>query len=208
MEIKSKLNLLSEKIDFMKTQICSVDETKSAFVLPFIKLLGYDIDNPSEVIFDFEEKLVEKENYKSDYSVVLYQQPIIIIECKRWKEKLEINNSRLDTCFQLSKSRFAILTNGIDYMIYTDTEKPNTLDKLPFLKFKISNLDDTTVASISQLHKTNFNNLNSANNITNKEINQGYLSEIKDILNQQTDNYSSTDFINHLTSQIYTWIFN
>ncbi|CAG5087111.1 hypothetical protein [Parvicella tangerina] len=53
MEIQSQLRALSEKVDQLKDQIGTEEATKTAFVLPFIHQLGYDIFNPTEVVPEF-----------------------------------------------------------------------------------------------------------------------------------------------------------
>jgi hypothetical protein len=95
-------------------------------------------------------------------------QPVIIIECKNWKEKLDRHNSQLHRYFNVTKSRFAILTNGIEYEFYTDIEKPNLMDEKPFLQISIDKLRDSDTNELSKFHKSNFdldNILSSANSL-------------------------------------------
>jgi hypothetical protein len=47
--MQNQLKNLTDKVAQMKEQIGTEEATKTAFVLPFLKLLGYDIFNPMEV---------------------------------------------------------------------------------------------------------------------------------------------------------------
>ncbi|HPH00239.1 MAG TPA: hypothetical protein PK502_05160 [Tenuifilaceae bacterium] len=46
MEFKDQIKQLGEKVLKLRDQILTEEATKSAFVLPFIQVLGYDVFNP------------------------------------------------------------------------------------------------------------------------------------------------------------------
>ncbi|WP_394970376.1 type I restriction endonuclease [uncultured Croceitalea sp.] len=115
MEIQTQLKALSGKIGKLKDKIDTEESTKHAFVLPFINLLGYDTFNPTEVVPEFTADIDLKKGEKVDYAIFQDGQSIIIVECKNWKEKLDAHNSQLFRYFHASKTRFALLTNGIEY---------------------------------------------------------------------------------------------
>ena len=53
MELLGSLKQLAEKVASMKGTIVTEEATKTAFVLPFLNILGYDIFNPNEVVPEF-----------------------------------------------------------------------------------------------------------------------------------------------------------
>lgn len=115
MELQSKLKALAEKIEQLKDRIETEESTKHAFTLPFINALGYDTFDPTEVVPEFTADIGLKKGEKVDYAIIQNDTPILIIECKHWKQDLNVHSSQLFRYFHVSKTRFALLTNGIQY---------------------------------------------------------------------------------------------
>ena len=82
MELKTKIDALSSKYESLKNRINTEEATKTAFVLPFINTLGYDIFNPIEVVPEFTADVGLKKGEKVDYAVMHKGEPAIIFECK------------------------------------------------------------------------------------------------------------------------------
>ena len=175
MEINIQLKSLADKINQLKSKIETEESTKHAFVLPFINILGYDAFNPLEVVPEFTADLGLKKGEKVDYAIFQNGEPILIVECKSWKEKLTIHNSQLFRYFHVTKTRFALLTNGINYQFFTDLDDQNKMDEKPFLEFDITNLKENTINEIAKFHKANFD----INNIVNNASSLKYIKEIK-----------------------------
>jgi hypothetical protein len=156
-EIKLKLEQLHTRVDALKDQINTEEATKNAFVMPFIQILGYDIFNPTEVIPEFICDIGTKKGEKIDYVIKIDGEPILIIECKHWKENVDAHNSQLHRYYHVSKSRFGVLTNGHIYNFYTDLEKPNIMDEKPFFTLDLSNLKDTSLKILEKFTKNGYN---------------------------------------------------
>lgn len=157
MDLKIKLEQLHQKVVGLKDQICTEEATKNAFVMPFIQILGYDIFNPTEVIPEHVCDIGTKKGEKVDYVIKNNNAPILIIECKHWKENADAHNSQLHRYYHVSKTRFGILTNGIVYNFYTDLEKPNIMDEKPFLTIDIEDLKDSSIKILESFTKTGYN---------------------------------------------------
>jgi hypothetical protein len=141
MDFKDSIKKLSEKVCILKDQIKTEEATKSAFVMPLIQILGYDLFDPTEVVPEFiTDAGVVKNVEKVDYAIMKDKQPILIIECKHHLEKVDKHYTQTHKYFHLTKARFAILTNGVQYNFYTDIDAPNKMDEKPFLSFDISPL--------------------------------------------------------------------
>lgn len=156
-DLKLKLEQLHQRVDVLKEQINTEEATKNAFVMPFIQILGYDIFNPTEVIPEFICDIGTKKGEKVDYVIKKDGEPILIIECKHWKENVDAHNSQLHRYYHLSKARFGVLTNGHIYNFYADLEKPNIMDEKPFFTLDLSNLKGSSIKLLENFTKTDYN---------------------------------------------------
>lgn len=199
MELQNQLKALADKIEDLKERIETEESTKHAFVLPFINILGYDTFNPLEVVPEFTADLGLKKGEKVDYAIFQDEKPVLIIECKNWREELNAHNSQLFRYFHTTKTRFALLTNGIEYRFYTDLEETNKMDEKPFLEFNITRLKDSTVNEIVKFHKSNFD----INHIVDNASSLKYTKEIKKLILQELKE-PSFDFVRLFANQVYT----
>ncbi len=199
MELRNQLKALSEKVGKLKGQIDTEESTKHAFVLPFINLLGYDTFNPTEVVPEFTADIGLKKGEKVDYAIFQNGEPVIIIECKNWKEQLNAHNSQLFRYFHTTKTRFALLTNGIDYQFFTDLEAANKMDEKPFLEFDITQIKENVVSEIAKFHKSHFN----VDEIVDNASSLKYTKEIKKLIGEELQ-VPSNDFVRLFASRIYT----
>ncbi len=199
MELQTKLKAIADKVDLMKDRIDTEESTKHAFTLPFINSLGYDTFDPTEVIPEFTADIGLKKGEKVDYAIFQNDAPILIIECKHWKQDLNVHSSQLFRYFHVTKTRFALLTNGIQYRFYTDLEESNKMDEKPFLEFDITKLKDSTIKEIEKFHKSNFD----VSKIIDNASNLKYTREIKSVIEAEIQE-PSQDFVRHFTSRIYS----
>ncbi|PTS96862.1 restriction endonuclease [Pedobacter sp. HMWF019] len=157
MDLKLKLEQLHQRVVGLKDQINTEEATKNAFVMPFIQILGYDIFNPTEVIPEHICDIGTKKGEKVDYVISNNNEPILIFECKHWKENADAHNSQLHRYYHVSKARFGVLTNGTVYNFYTDLEKPNIMDEKPFLTIDIEDLKDNSIKILESFTKNEYN---------------------------------------------------
>ncbi|MGL4362199.1 MAG: type I restriction endonuclease [Cellulosilyticaceae bacterium] len=154
--LKAKLESLSSRINAIKDNVETEEATKQSMILPFFQSLGYDVFNPLEFIPEYTADVGIKKGEKVDYAILDdCQQPIILIEAKSCKEKLDKHDSQLFRYFGVSSAKFAILTNGLSYKFYTDLNEPNKMDLQPFLSFDIDSINDRDLNSIEQFVKSN-----------------------------------------------------
>ena len=156
-DLKLKLEQLHQRVDALKEQINTEEATKNAFVMPFIQILGYDIFNPTEVIPEFICDIGTKKGEKVDYVIKKDNEPILIIECKHWKENVDAHNSQLHRYYHVSKARFGVLTNGHTYNFYADLEQPNIMDAKPFFTLDLSNIKESSLKILENFSKQGYN---------------------------------------------------
>lgn len=198
METQAQIKALGEKILNMRESIQTEEATKTAFILPFIHLLGYDIFNPMEVVPEFTADIGLKKGEKVDYAIMQNGEPILIIECKHWKENLNIHNSQLFRYFHVSNAKFALLTNGVDYEFYTDLEATNKMDEKPFLEFDITKCKESTINEISKFHKSRFD----VDKIVNNASSLKYMKELRKSFATEL-NEPSDEFVRLFASRVY-----
>lgn len=199
MELVNKLRELGQRISSLKDNVLTEEATKHSFIMPFISALGYDIFNPTIVIPEFTADISKKKNEKVDYAIMYNNQPLILIEAKNHTENLDIHATQLERYFTVTECRFAILTNGIEYRFFTDLEKPNKMDTVPFFTFNMLNIKDR---DFKELEKFTSSNLDIDKILASAE-NKKYVSAIKNIFKEEVKE-PSDDFIRIFATKLAT----
>jgi predicted type IV restriction endonuclease len=197
MDFEEKIKKLGSEIIKNRDHIKTEQATKSASVMPFFQILGYNVFDPLEFVPEYVADIGIKKGEKVDYAVLSNEEPIIIIECKNHSKELNIHSTQLQRYFYVTQARLAILTNGIIYRFYSDLVEFNKMDDKPFLEFDITNINDFEIFEIKKFQKSIFNLeeiLKSA-----KEIQNSY--EIKEILIKEFNN-PSKEFVKFIVKQI------
>lgn len=197
-DLKLKLEQLHDRVDLLKDQINTEEATKNAFVMPFIQILGYDIFNPTEVIPEFICDIGTKKGEKVDYVIKRDNEPILIIECKHWKENVDAHNSQLHRYYHVSKARFGVLTNGHIYNFYSDLEKPNIMDEKPFFTLDLSNVKNTSIKILENFTKSGYN----LENILDSAEGLKYIKAIRNEFEKEISD-PSDEFIKLLVSRFF-----
>lgn len=150
MDLDIKLKQLSERIKNLKEKILTEEATKHSFIMPFLSALGYDVFDPTVVVPEFTADIGTKKGEKVDYAILRDDKPIMVIEAKNHTEKLDNHNNQLIRYFNVTDSKFAILTNGIEYRFFSDMEETNRMDKIPFLVINLEHLRDRDVKELEK----------------------------------------------------------
>ncbi|WP_154098150.1 type I restriction endonuclease [Metasolibacillus sp. FSL K6-0083] len=193
-----QLKNLATRIDSLKGSIATEEATKTAIVMPFFQTLGYDVFNPLEFSPEFTADVGIKKGEKVDYAILNDGAPVILIECKGVTENLTKHDSQLFRYFGTTSAKFGILTNGIEYKLFTDLEEPNKMDTTPFFTFNILELRDIHIHEIAKFRKETFD----LENISSTASDLKYLNALKDYLSTQFDT-PNDEFVKFLVHQIY-----
>ncbi len=199
MDFKDSLKQLSARVSKLKDQIQTEEATKTALILPFFQLLGYDVFNPSEVVPEYIADIGIKKGEKIDYALYKDGVPVILVEAKHWAQKLDIHDNQLIRYFHTSKAKFAILTNGVHYRFYTDLMEPNKMDEKPFFEFDITAISDQQAEELKKFHKSTFD----ISSIVSNASDLKYTSEIKSILQSEFKSPSES-FVKFFATQVYS----
>jgi len=157
MDLVDRLQQLGARATQQLPHLKTEEATKNALVLPFLQALGYDVFNPTEVAPEFTADVGTKKGEKVDYAILRDLRPIILIECKIASADLDRQHaSQLYRYFSVTEARFGILTNGIEYRVYSDLDQPNKMDQRPFLEFRITDADEALAQDLKRFSKEAF----------------------------------------------------
>ncbi len=179
MDFIDNLRILAARIENSRSIIQTEEATKNSMIMPMIQLLGYNVFDPFEVTPEFVADIGTKKGEKVDYAIMRDGKPIILFECKKAGEDLNIKHAgQLFRYFHVTSSRFGILTNGLRYQFFTDLEEPNKMDEKPFFEFNILDFKERDVEELKKFAKSSFD----VDSILNTATDLKYMRLIKNKL--------------------------
>lgn len=200
MDFGDSIRSLASRIAQHRDAVQTEEATKTAMVLPFIHALGYNVFDPREVTPELIADVGTKKGEKVDYAILKDGKPVVIFECKKTGAELGINQaSQLFRYFSVTESRFAVLTDGIRYLFFTDLDSSNKMDEKPFLEFDILNFDDQDLEELKKFAKDAFD----ISRILSTASDLKYLKEIEKVLTVQL-NTPSEDFVKVIAGRVYS----
>lgn len=157
MGLETQVAALAQKVKAQQEILQTEEAAKTALIMPFIQMLGYDVFNPQEVVPEFTCDVGTKKGEKVDYAICVDDAVRVLIECKPASAELSLKNaSQLYRYFGATNARFAILTNGIIYKFYTDIDAANRMDEKPFHVLDLNHWRKQDVRTLEKFTKPNF----------------------------------------------------
>lgn len=193
-----KIYELAKKIENYKERVTNEEMTKTAFIMPFFEILGYDTRNPFEFVPEFTADIADLKGEKVDYGIFINDEVEFIVECKNWKEDLSNHDKQLNRYFNVVDSHIGILTNGIHYKFFTDLEEQNKMDKNPFYEFNILDINEKDFIQLKKFTKATFDR----HKILDTAEELKYLTLLKGNMKAEFEN-PSDDFIACILNNIY-----
>jgi len=200
MKLKEHLTQLGAKIESQKIdQKFDEAQTKLLYINPFIEILGYRTSEHADVIAEWPADFAARSRDKVDYALRKNGTEILIIECKRFHEKVGKHGHQLSDYFNnLPLLRFGILTNGTIYHFYTDIDTRNIMDPEPFFDFNVTDFNDEQVRILEMFCKENFDE----KSIIEKARRLTYSRDIRKVLYSEMTN-PTKDFIKFIAEKAY-----
>lgn len=207
MDLIDKLTELAGRIQRQKDSVLTEEAAKTAFVLPFLQALGYDVFNPSEVIPELTADHGVKKGEKVDYAVKLDEKIIILIECKTVGSNLEAKHAgQLFRYFSVTDSRFGVLTDGVRYLFFSDLEKENKMDERPFFEFNLFQFTESHVEELKKFTKSAFDLQTIIGTASNLKYHKALIEEIQKEFDSPSDEiiklYAGRVYSGRFTQQI------
>lgn len=158
MEFTNRIIALADRIRQQKDSILTEEACKNAFVMPFLRDLGYDVFNPTEVIPEFTADVGIKKNEKVDYAIKINDSIAMLIECKPCSSDLKKDHhTQLYRYFSVTDAKFGILTNGIEYWFFSDLDQNNKMDSKPFFEFNMLDYRPNQIEELKKFSASAFN---------------------------------------------------
>jgi|GEM_PF-3263913 hypothetical protein len=126
----------------------------------FETCLGFSV---TEVRGEYDAGWEKQKAEKVDYAIFRDDQPLMIIECKALGNLLPEHRGQLSSYFgatrqkdEFQHARIAIITDGNQYLFYSDFNKRNVLDEKPYFEIELKNASFEKRQQLLQYTKNNF----------------------------------------------------
>ena len=146
---------IPERIKLAQTE----EATKISCINPFIRALGYDTEDLTEVVPEYTADMRRGNRDKVDYAIFIDGKPVMLFECKAANVNLlDTHRGQLNSYFgAIVEVPIGVLTNGATYEFFTDFENANSMDDTPFWMVNlIEELDDDMISTLHQFSKSEF----------------------------------------------------
>ena len=151
MSFADNIKELAKKAIAMQSDNYSADVAKTSLVLPYFQSLGYDIFNPKEFISGYGNA-----NAKCDYAIITGGITTAIIIVVPYNSNMD--TEQLSEFFTAYNPKAAIITNGIEYKYYADTDMPGSMDTKPFFVMNLADFSESDISTLSKFQKLEFDN--------------------------------------------------
>lgn len=199
MDMSDRIVELAARLQHQRDTVLTEEAAKTAFVLPFIQTLGYDIFNPAEVVPELTADHGVKKGEKVDYAIKRDGKITMLIECKPVGADLEAKHAgQLFRYFAVTDARFGILTDGVRYLFFTDLEKPNRMDDRPFFEFNILGYNDDQLDELKKFTKSKFDLDTIISTASRLKYHRALINAIDDEFEEPGD-----DLVKLFTSKVY-----
>lgn len=161
-ELRTGLMAMAKRSVGMMSACTNQECTKLYLVMPFLGLLGYDYSNPYAVYPKHVATGTDGLPITTDLAVLDDGNPVIAIDCATVGSDLTHHYPSLATYFDAqAPTKLAILTNGIVYHLYVDSDQPGHLDAEPYLTFDLETMaldgvTDEVLESILRISEAHF----------------------------------------------------
>ena len=201
MDFIDEIRELAERALDLKDVLETEEATKNALIMPFIRLLGYDVFDPCEVVPEYTADVGTKKGEKVDYALFKDSSPVMLFECKAAGVDLDSSHaSQLYRYFSaVQAARFGVLTNGIAYRFFSDIEAENRMDDKPFLELNLLDIRESLVNELKKFVKENFD----VDRILSTASELKYVREIKHILAAEYE-LPTEDFVRFCIANVYS----
>ena len=155
--LETSIATIAEKLREHSETIQTEEAVKTSIILPFLRALGYDVFDPSEVIPEFTADTPGKKGEKVDYAIQRDGEMVLLIECKGLSTQLSDKHiGQLLRYFTVTSARFALLSNGREYRFFTDLEHPNRMDQRPFFEFDLLDYSSSDIHELQKFSRAEF----------------------------------------------------
>lgn len=199
MSFEDKIKDFCSEIPHKCGNIETEETTKISLILPLLRLMGYDTTDPTEVQAEYTADIGNKQGEKVDFAILKDNKVEIIIECKPIQTTLEERHlNQLLRYYMTTEAQLGILTNGLIYQFYTDTNEDGKMDNTPFFEINLLNLNSKSIKRLEKFCKNNFD----INQVSNNAKELKYDDGVKKVLLKEFED-PSKEFSRTIAKQVY-----
>ncbi|MBW4539993.1 MAG: hypothetical protein KME43_12740 [Myxacorys chilensis ATA2-1-KO14] len=192
---------VAEQVRKRAEAVSGEEATKWGLIAPFFGTLGYDVFDPTEVIPEYVADFAIRKSgqfEKVDYAISISNAIVMLVEAKARDKKPEAHDGQLKRYFNgLRSAKVAIVTNGIEYLFFTDLRHENMMDEEPFFRFNVLDYDQKQIENLKFFHRDNFDSLVIKRHAEEMVYLSGMAQLVDSLLRSPSD-----EFIRFLVSQL------
>lgn len=192
---------VAEQVRKKAEAVLGEEATKMGLIMPFLSTLGYDVFDPTEVIPEYIADFAIKKSgqfEKVDYAISINNAIVMLVEAKARDKKPEAHDGQLKRYFNgLRSAKVGIVTNGIEYLFFTDLRHENIMDDDVFFRFNILDYDQKQVENLKFFHRDNFDALVIKRHAEEMVYLSGMTQLVDNLLRSPSD-----EFVRFLVSQL------
>lgn len=195
-EFRQKLIDFAVRAKELSTRCNNEESTKLFLILPFLNALGYDDRNPDEVCPEHGADFSDKYKNRVDFAVLKDAKPIIAIECKSCGAPLKDERGQLRAYFNAAQTvKMGVLTDGLIYEFYADSDEPNMMDQSAFLTVDLRDVakgkfEDSVLDGLHGLQKAAFDPENIGAEAKRKLVFQNLLQQLSDLAEHPSEAFT------------------
>lgn len=146
-EFRGKLVEFAKTLVGRADRVTNEEAAKQYLVLPLFQFLGYDPMNPDEIVPEAQASFSDKFRNRVDYAVCINRVPVIAVECKKTGELSDGHRGELKGYFNaVPTTKLGILTDGLIYEMFSDTNSENMMDGEPFVRINLEEVARQRIA--------------------------------------------------------------
>ena len=183
-DFRLRIRAFAERAISLAPRCTNEEGTKLFLILPFLNLIGYDDRDPDEVCPEHEADFSEKYKNRVDFAILKGGKPVIAIECKAVGTALKDDRGQLRSYFNAAQTvKMGVITDGLVYEFYADSDEPNMMDQKAFLTFSLRDVakgkfEESVEEGIKGLQKAVFDPDNIGAEAKRKLIFQSLIQQI------------------------------
>jgi hypothetical protein len=195
-EFRQKLTAFAARVVDIAPKCGNEESTKMFLILPFLHVLGYDDRNPSEVCPEHSADFSEKYKNRVDFAILKNDLPVIAIECKCCGAPLKDERGQLRSYFNAAPTvKMGVLTDGLIYEFYADSDEPNMMDQTAFLTVNLrqvakGKIEESVLDGLRGLQKAAFDPENIGAEAKRKLVFQNMVQQINALAEAPSESFA------------------
>lgn len=158
MDFKDSIRDVAKRSRVARDTAETEEATKSSVIMPFIRALGFDVFDLTQVVPEYTADVGVKKGEKVDYALKIEGSVVMLVEAK--PITCDLGNAQYSQLYRYfgteTGAKIGILTNGAQVWFFTDIDAPNKMDKRPFFIFDLESYDDDDLLELAKFQRDAF----------------------------------------------------